>query len=275
MPVYHREGDDPAKAWNELIRKINEAGEDCPDFEPLDEVEANHIIKKSDIEGAQEALTELCDENEFDAIPRLLKKATIDDLIAAIEEGACCCEDTEVENVDSAPIEGSAAWPTALVQHSVLDWAFAIDDYLITEDGAFKRWEVYTADMTLLGEGTVEQVETDPGDPEADPPVPPTFEYRCRFEEEPKKFPYHCDRTPIITPNGHQGDNVELKDVNGTQIVSTWHVSFEGPGGDVADEPPMAGKQGANDSGPWCILWGEGAGPPPDISLTLKLFCDE
>lgn len=92
---YKREGDDPDLAWNEVIRRINEMTAECAGVDPLPEVDENHRWKKSDIQAAQDKLLELCSEFSFTPPPDKWKQSTIDALIAAINEGQCCCEEED------------------------------------------------------------------------------------------------------------------------------------------------------------------------------------
>lgn len=276
--VYRREGDDPSEAWNELIRKINEAGEDCPDFEPLDTVDANHKLSKSDIQGAQDALMEICDENEFDDPPRLWKTETIQALIDAIEEGACCCEDEDQENIEGSGLVGHYPVDSQDPEWAVKDWAVSIHDMIVEKP--FKRWELYTQqDMELVAEGVVDKIEIDPGDPSADPPVPPTYEYRVKVYEngvddsEPPKFPYTVEFEPFFGEAGHIGNDGTIYDADHAEVDSFRHFFNE--------SSPFAPHEGKltffvdNLSAPWCFKWGESSGPQPNLNFVLRLICDE
>ncbi len=65
--VYKREGDDLHEAWNAVIRKINGDRENppedtsCEELDPIDEVEAEHIWTKEDVEDIREAIDEMCE----------------------------------------------------------------------------------------------------------------------------------------------------------------------------------------------------------------------
>ena len=149
MPViYKREGDDPNTSWNELLRQINELVADCPGITPLDEVGPNHIWRKSDIQSAQDKLIELCNQNTFDPIPDLWKKATVESLIAAIQSGACCCEETDID-LTGAPLDNAGIffhiesgqstllidWAPLIIKDEVDGWGFVGEQYT--------NWEFY------------------------------------------------------------------------------------------------------------------------------------
>lgn len=90
---YTREGD--INAWNDLIRKINLQAEEC-DLEPLEEVDENHILAKSDIRDAQDKLVEACIDNEFRPIPDRWLVQTIQELEDIAASEPCCCEEQEI-----------------------------------------------------------------------------------------------------------------------------------------------------------------------------------
>ena len=87
--VYRREGDDPKKSWNELIRRVNELADECS-LEHIPLTQNPHKWSKSDIQEVQDKLREICDDNEFDPIPDTWKQSVIDEFVAAIDAGACC-----------------------------------------------------------------------------------------------------------------------------------------------------------------------------------------
>jgi len=89
MGVYRREGNTPERAWNELVRRVNDLADECGFDADLEEVDANHVWSKSDISTVQDKLTEICDENEFDSIPATWKQSIIDEFTEAIERGCC------------------------------------------------------------------------------------------------------------------------------------------------------------------------------------------
>lgn len=113
MGVYKREGTSPSEAWNELIRRVNKLVPDCG-LTPLPEVSPNHRWSKSDIKAAQDKLIELCNTNNFSAIPPLWKQSIIDELIKAINQGSCC----------SCPPEPKPLHPEASVGASGFDTTF-------------------------------------------------------------------------------------------------------------------------------------------------------
>jgi hypothetical protein len=192
MPPYKREGATPEEAWNELIRRINELVPDCPGVEPLDEVEPNHRWSRSDIEQAQTTLTELCAENTFSAIPQTWKQSIIDELVAAIDNESCCCEEEDRGLADGYIRANSFAFVGGFrifsvvgvnIDYKTQDWAgwlrqevedpfeeeipLAVGDPIILECGGpawvgreFRRWEVFvekqgTAPSTAIIDGPV------------------------------------------------------------------------------------------------------------------------
>lgn len=90
---YTREGD--INAWNDLIRKINLQAAEC-NLVPLEEVDENHILAKSDIRDAQNKLVEACIDNEFTPIPDRWLVQTIQELEDIAASDPCCCEEDDI-----------------------------------------------------------------------------------------------------------------------------------------------------------------------------------
>lgn len=141
MPVYKREGSSPNEAWNEVIRRVNALIPECPDVQPLPEVGLNHRWAKSDIRAVHDKLKELCDENTFSAIPELWKQSIIDEIVAAIDNGACCCEEQELSDA-----EGYGGLNSFAVSGSGFQLFFSLKfqgpHYLTLDWAGFARQEV-------------------------------------------------------------------------------------------------------------------------------------
>lgn len=87
--VYRREGNQPDRSWNELLRRVNELADECG-LEHLDLTTNPHKWSKSDIQDVQDKLKEICGDNEFSTIPDTWKQSIIDEFMDAINAGACC-----------------------------------------------------------------------------------------------------------------------------------------------------------------------------------------
>ncbi len=83
--------------WNDLIRRVNDIlenppeDENCPAVDPIDEVTAPHIWRKSDIREVQNKLKETCPDIEFEAIDGMWKQSTIDEIEDAMLQAWCNC----------------------------------------------------------------------------------------------------------------------------------------------------------------------------------------
>ena len=93
--VYKLDGDDAAQAWNALLQDINDLVPECPGVDPLELLTDPALWSKQDIKEAQDKLLELCENNSFDPIKDLWEKEKVDELIAAIAAGTCCCEEED------------------------------------------------------------------------------------------------------------------------------------------------------------------------------------
>lgn len=105
--VYKRDSpEDTHEAWNAVIRKVNEEranppeDTNCDELDPIDEVEADHIWTKGDIEDLRDAIDEMCEfawvENlEFwhDSILTEIDDALDREYGGWGDEGECCMEE--------------------------------------------------------------------------------------------------------------------------------------------------------------------------------------
>lgn len=102
MGVYRRTD------WNSIIQQVNDLCEnppeatDCDPLATLEEVDANHIWVKGDIQQVRDKLTEICDENVFAETLDYWKQATIDEINEAIVNGWCGCEPECVSDCSNA-----------------------------------------------------------------------------------------------------------------------------------------------------------------------------
>lgn len=83
--------------WNSIIQQVNAlAGSPpagCNAVAPLQQVTDPHLWSKTDIQQVQQTLQNICSSDTFDSpIPDLWKQKTIDDILAAIQNGWCNCQ---------------------------------------------------------------------------------------------------------------------------------------------------------------------------------------
>jgi hypothetical protein len=86
----------PLEAWNSLLERINGLAtnppEGCDPVEELPPVEAPHKWSETDITAARDKLVEICSDNTFsEPSSGKWRKAIIDELDAAIDNGWCNC----------------------------------------------------------------------------------------------------------------------------------------------------------------------------------------
>ena len=97
--------------WNSIIQQVNDLCEnppedtDCDPLDTLEEIEANHIWMKEDIEQVRDKLTEICDENIFAESLNYWKQTIIDEINEAIAAGWCGCEEECLSDCSNAVSE--------------------------------------------------------------------------------------------------------------------------------------------------------------------------
>jgi len=96
MSAYY-EDDKPfsRENWNKLIRDLNENLEDapgsCPNIEPLEEVDPDHIWTVGDVEAVRDKIMEMCDENEFNEdLSKPWREAVIDEIENQMDHWCGC-----------------------------------------------------------------------------------------------------------------------------------------------------------------------------------------
>ncbi len=124
--------------WNDIITQVNALLAEC-DGDPLEEVDECHRWAKSDIEDVHTALVEVCEDNSFEDVPDLWSQAMIDEIQAAIDEGACC-------------EGGSGACPTYETGFE----SISFDPQTSSDNNAMALWLTHAAEVT----GKLSEIDT-------------------------------------------------------------------------------------------------------------------
>jgi hypothetical protein len=219
MTAYRLESDDPATSWNELLRRLNEAAEEC-NVDPLELLEDPAIWSKIDVQEVQDKFAEMCPdtfEDFFDEIPDIWKQSLVDELVSALEDvPECCCEEEDRDHTSEKLIDVTDFFFPNLGRFLYFDWAgwimaevipLTITQIACSEESViqrrsggrgwvgrgFKRWEMRVQN-TLIATGDVIDGYIDVGEgqwePEPDCGVAPGNATPLGTQDSEWRFPY-------------------------------------------------------------------------------------